>query len=419
MAKLILTFEQKVLKEIILKRETFTIGRLPDNLLQIDNLSVSGHHAKICWDQGHYTVQDLVSLTGIYVNNKKVAKSELKSGDQIFIGKYVLQFVVEGLGSLGSTYQNNQPETQSVLKHGEQPMLAKQPSPLKDEAITKLILTFEQKVLKEIILKRETLTIGRLPDNVLQIDNLSLSGHHAKICWDQGRHTVEDLGSLNGVYVNSQKVAKSELKSGDQILIGKYFLQFVVEDTSSLNATYVNNQPVTKSVVKSGDQIIIGNNPQLKHETSATSIGIDGQRLSVFLCHSTGDKPAVRNLYQLLRADGFAPWLDEEDLLAGQNWQEEIRKAVRASDCVIVCLSKTSVTKEGYIQREIKFALDVEEEKLPGTIFIIPLRLEEVDVPERLQKWHWADLFKEEGYGRLTRALKTRAQALGRIVISG
>jgi hypothetical protein len=77
------------------------------------------------------------------------------------------------------------------------------------------------------------------------------------------------------------------------------------------------------------------------------------------------------------------------------------------------------VTKEGYIQREIKFALDVEEEKLPGTIFIIPLRLEEVDVPERLQKWHWADLFKEEGYGRLTRALKTRAQALGRIVISG
>ena len=73
-------------------------------------------------------------------------------------------------------------------------------------------------------------------------------------------------------------------------------------------------------------------------------------RLRVFLCHSSGDKPAVRDLYRKLRDDGFDPWLDKEKLLPGQNWRLEIPKAIRTSDVVIVCLSRSSVTKEGYLQ---------------------------------------------------------------------
>ena len=138
--------------------------------------------------------------------------------------------------------------------------------------------------------------------------------------------------------------------------------------------------------------------------------------LRVFLCHSSEDKPAVRDLYRRLKIDGFSPWLDEEDLLPGHDWREEISKAVRAADVVIVCLSKSSVTKEGYVQKEIRFALDVEEEKPPGTIFIIPVRLEMVQVPERLKKWQWADLFRDGGYERLIRSLQIRS---GKVRISG
>jgi hypothetical protein len=57
----------------------------------------------------------------------------------------------------------------------------------------------------------------------------------------------------------------------------------------------------------------------------------------VFLCHSSGDKPAVRELYQRLRADGVETWLDEEDLVPGQRWEEEIPKAVKAADAILVC----------------------------------------------------------------------------------
>ncbi len=92
MAKLILKFEQQVLREVTLAEAPLTIGRLPDNLLPIDNLAVSGHHAKVTWDQDHYTIEDLGSLNGTYVNNQRVGKATLHDGDQILIGKHVVQF---------------------------------------------------------------------------------------------------------------------------------------------------------------------------------------------------------------------------------------------------------------------------------------------------------------------------------------
>lgn len=131
--------------------------------------------------------------------------------------------------------------------------------------------------------------------------------------------------------------------------------------------------------------------------------------LRIFLCHSSGDKPIVRDLYRRLKSDGFVPWLDEEDLLAGQDWEIEIPATVRACDVVLVCLSKSSITKSGFVQKEIKLALDVADEKPEGTIFMIPVRIEEIDVPARLRRWQWVNLFQENGYQQLVRALKARA----------
>jgi hypothetical protein len=129
--------------------------------------------------------------------------------------------------------------------------------------------------------------------------------------------------------------------------------------------------------------------------------------LRVFLCHSSNDKRPVRTLYQRLCADKIAAWLDEEELIAGQDWDREIKIAVRACDIVIVCLSNGSITKEGYVQKEIKYALDVADEQPEGSIFLIPVRLEECVVPERLKKWHWVDLFTEQGYDKLLRGIKS------------
>lgn len=134
--------------------------------------------------------------------------------------------------------------------------------------------------------------------------------------------------------------------------------------------------------------------------------------LRAFICHSWADKPAVRDLYRRLQNDGFAPWLDEEDLLPGQEWRKEIRRAVESADVVLVCLSRSSVTRQGFVHQEIGYALDVAAEQPEGTIFIIPVRLEECDVPERLETWHWVNLYEDRGYANLVRALRHREKSL-------
>jgi hypothetical protein len=134
-----------------------------------------------------------------------------------------------------------------------------------------------------------------------------------------------------------------------------------------------------------------------------------GKKLKVFLCHASGDKPEVRKLYHKLAKDGFKPWLDEEDLVPGQKWQLEIPKAVHSSDAVVVCLSNNSITKTGYVQKEIRYALDAADERPDDAIFLIPVRLEECNVPTRLSPFHWVNLYEEEGYKRLVTALETIA----------
>jgi outer membrane protein assembly factor BamD (BamD/ComL family) len=139
--------------------------------------------------------------------------------------------------------------------------------------------------------------------------------------------------------------------------------------------------------------------------------------LKVFLCHASGDKQQVRVIYKRLITEGVDAWLDQEKLLPGQDWRVEIPHAVEESDVVLVCLSHNSLTKEGYIQKEIKFALDVADEKPDGTIFLIPARLEDCPVPEKFSRWQWVDLFEDNGYVKLLRSLKLRADRVGAVVV--
>ena len=95
--------------------------------------------------------------------------------------------------------------------------------------MAKIILKYEAAVLKEIPLKQATLSIGRTAANDLPIDNLAVSGHHAKIYYEGDKFVLEDLNSLNGTFVNNQRIRKSFLKNGDEVLIGKHTLVYMDE----------------------------------------------------------------------------------------------------------------------------------------------------------------------------------------------
>src|SRR5512133_1684896 len=140
---------------------------------------------------------------------------------------------------------------------------------------------------------------------------------------------------------------------------------------------------------------------------------VEPRKLRVFLCHASQDKPTVRELYEKLAAEAWIdPWLDVEKLLPGQAWDLEIKKAVEAADAVIVCLSHNSVTKEGYVQKEFRKITEVALEKPEETIFVIPLRLDDCELPRPLRARQAVDYFPPENrpqtLQRLLRSLEIR-----------
>jgi hypothetical protein len=124
-----------------------------------------------------------------------------------------------------------------------------------------------------------------------------------------------------------------------------------------------------------------------------------------FLCYCHVDRDPVRALCARLQNDGVRVWLDRENLLPGQNWEHEIRKAILGSDVILVCLSKNFGAQTGYRHEEMKLALAKADVQPVEDISIIPVRLEECDLPESLQHLHRVDLFERGGYAKLLRAL--------------
>lgn len=99
--------------------------------------------------------------------------------------------------------------------------------------MAKLILSFEGTMLKTVDVNKDRITIGRRPDNDIQVDNLAVSGQHAVITTVVNDTVIEDLRSTNGTMVNDQMIEKHLLKNGDVIEIGKHLIKYVVETTTA------------------------------------------------------------------------------------------------------------------------------------------------------------------------------------------
>lgn len=131
------------------------------------------------------------------------------------------------------------------------------------------------------------------------------------------------------------------------------------------------------------------------------------QQARIFLSYAEPDRERTDDLYRRLQQSGFLPWLNRVDLRGGTDWERAVRHEMRQSDFIIVCLSKGSVGWSGFFQKEVGIALEILEEQPPGKIFVIPLRLEDCEIPhDRLRALMWVDLFQRGGYDKLVRAIK-------------
>jgi hypothetical protein len=129
------------------------------------------------------------------------------------------------------------------------------------------------------------------------------------------------------------------------------------------------------------DRVRLSENARSLSDEPESDLGRANRAKSVFLCHAKEDEYKAQIIFDRLKRRGHRPWMDIHSLLPGEHWEQEIERAIKQADYFIACLSSHSVNKRGFVQRELRYALDVLAEIPPGKIYLIPVRLESCEIP--------------------------------------
>jgi pSer/pThr/pTyr-binding forkhead associated (FHA) protein len=244
MAKLILRFEAAVLKEIPIGKSALSIGRLPGNDVVIDNLAVSGYHARLVLDEDHYVIEDLTSLNGTFLNNQRVRRSSLKHGDAIVIGKHSLLFLDEGGISAHPAPAESEPLHKPVLgttvnldTKQRRDFLAQattitgqasaDSSGGHKELLGSLVVLQGKTDQREYILTSKLCVIGKSDLASVRLKGWFAPRVAAIINRREGRYDIAPPDKAGSTRINSDVLAAPrELRGGDVIQIGRVKMQF-------------------------------------------------------------------------------------------------------------------------------------------------------------------------------------------------
>jgi hypothetical protein len=130
------------------------------------------------------------------------------------------------------------------------------------------------------------------------------------------------------------------------------------------------------------------------------------RKFRIFISYSRPKIDVARKIYRKLRKAQFDPWLDVEDLPCGAEWKPAIEHELQDADLMLVLLSEESITRNGFLQHEILEALKVSTNKAPGRLYLLPVRLEQCAIHQRLAGFNHIDLFEDSGWKRLMIQLK-------------
>lgn len=134
----------------------------------------------------------------------------------------------------------------------------------------------------------------------------------------------------------------------------------------------------------------------------------------VFIAYVEEDVLFAKKLYQEFEENGFRPWLDKKMLMPGQNWPRAIETAIQTSDFFVACFSRRAISKRGSFHSELRYALFCAAKVPLDEIFLIPLRLDDCVVPNRISKQiQYLDLFPQwdAGVSRLIAIMKAQEKS--------
>lgn len=235
MAKLVLMFNKQVLKEFPFLKDSVTIGRKPENDVAIDNLAVSGFHARIDKAGADFFLTDLQSTNGTFVNDKKIVSHKLQHGDNIIVGKHVLLFLKledEAVEEDPADRETELDRTMMLDTVMQRELLAKQ-----REAVSQAPPSVPEKIgvlsfidgssLGEIELTKKLTRIGKSDNSEVKLSGLFMGPTAATISRRPSSYTITFTGGMTKLKVNGEVIKESvQLKDFDTIELGAFKFQF-------------------------------------------------------------------------------------------------------------------------------------------------------------------------------------------------
>lgn len=240
MAKLILTFNKQVINEYPFAKDSITLGRQEDNAIVIDNLAVSGYHAKIDKVGGEYILTDLQSTNGTFVNEQKVVSHRLSHGDNIIIGKHVLLFVAtekEKIEEEGEDKKLPLDKTMLLDTQKQRELLAKQkvqPSIANIARKAGMVSFIDNSGLGEIELSKKLTKIGKAKTSEIKLWGFLMGATAATISRRPSGYAITFAGGMTKLKVNGAVVKDSVLLNDfDTIELGSFKFQFYQKEVKN------------------------------------------------------------------------------------------------------------------------------------------------------------------------------------------
>jgi predicted component of type VI protein secretion system len=229
MARLVLMFNKQVIKEFPFLKESVTIGRKPENTISIDNLAVSGYHARIDKTGPDYILTDLQSTNGTFVNDKRVTSRKLRHGDNVIVGKHTILFIA-GDDSTDAREPMDLDRTMMLDTEKQRELLAREKRPPAEPAKPKRlgVLSFiDGSDLGEVALTKKLTRLGKSPNSEVRLSGMFIGSTAATISKRPSGYTITFTGGLVKLKVNGEVVKGNvPLKDFDTVELGAHKFQF-------------------------------------------------------------------------------------------------------------------------------------------------------------------------------------------------
>ncbi|MCB1824034.1 MAG: toll/interleukin-1 receptor domain-containing protein [Candidatus Competibacteraceae bacterium] len=125
----------------------------------------------------------------------------------------------------------------------------------------------------------------------------------------------------------------------------------------------------------------------------------------VFIIYSSKDRKPAAEVVHYLRVNGYNPWFDVDEIAPGQKWEQSVMKGIGESAVALYLVSENMKSSNKFVSEELKTAMSIMRSKDESFSPVIPVRLDDAEVPQELADVHWVDLRSKDGLEQLEKGL--------------